>query len=123
MILTFNPRFIEPIKHGTKIHTIRRDENDRWKPGIKIHLWCGNPRNVSKNPYQFQMGICTKVSFIQMDFVNDTAVIDCKFQDIHEIAKNDGFEDWWDLKKWFRQNGEEFFFSGKLIYFKVHATI
>lgn len=36
--------FEAKIKAGTKIHTIREDEHDRWKPGMAIHFWIGTPR-------------------------------------------------------------------------------
>jgi len=54
MILSFSsPRFEVLIKAGVKIHTIREDKHDRWKPDMRIHHWMYNPRNVSKNPYAF----------------------------------------------------------------------
>lgn len=127
MILTFNPQFIEPIKAGTKIHTIRTDIKGSWKPGMKIHFWVGNPRNVKENPYLFQSGICTKVENINIDFIIDEVIF--KDYDIWEsykldmFAQNDGFEDWEELKKWFADREHRYFFSGKLIHFKVHATI
>lgn len=124
MILTFSKKqFAESILSGSKIHTIRQDKKNRWKAGMKIHFWSGNPRNVKNNPYQFGYGFCTKVEDIQMDFVNNSAVISCKFlkgQNIlDELAKNDGFENWWQLKKWFCENGHEHFFTGKLIHFHL----
>lgn len=36
--------FEAKIKAGTKIHTIRDDVHDRWKPGMPIHFWIGTPR-------------------------------------------------------------------------------
>lgn len=54
MILTFSKeRFVHDIKNGTKIHTIREDRTGRWKPGMKIHFWKGNPRNRAGHPYPF----------------------------------------------------------------------
>lgn len=134
MILTFNPQFVEPIKAGTKIHTIRTDIKGRWKPGMKIHFWVGNPRNVKKNPYQFQSGICTDVKEIIIDFNNnDILLIGIKIngctliegiRKLDEFAQNDGFENWGKLKEWFNSQIPRIkFFKGKLIYFKVHATI
>jgi hypothetical protein len=72
MILSFKPQFVGKILSGEKIHTIREDKTGRWKEGMKIHFWCGNPRNPSKNPYQFKEGICTGVQDIAFD------VLDCK---------------------------------------------
>ena len=133
MILTFKPQFVEPIKDGTKIHPIRKDKTGRWKPGMKIQFWSGNPRNVKANPHQFQSGVCTDVAQIIIDFNhNDVLIVpDTNFKTklltgitkLDEFARNDGFEDWDDLKKWFEnQYGDKHFFGGTLIYFKVHAT-
>ncbi len=36
--------FEAKIKAGIKIHTIRDDAHDRWKPGMAIHFWIGTPR-------------------------------------------------------------------------------
>lgn len=133
MILTFKPQFVEPIKAGTKIHTIREDKKGRWKPGMKIHFWNGNPRNVKANPHQFQSGICTDVKDIVLGlFVHEFVLIVSNeptiyFEDeesLNEFAVNDGFENWNELKKWFKLNHDvQERFSGKLIYFKVHATL
>lgn len=38
MILPFKKRFVEPIMDGSKIHTIRRDSNNRWYRGRKVHF-------------------------------------------------------------------------------------
>lgn len=133
MILTFKPQFVEPIKAGTKIHTIREDKKERWKPGMKIQFWNGNPRNVKANPHQFQSGICIKVYDIHIDFYYDIITIkDNKLprteiisdiENLNEFARKDGFEDWKWLKHWFFcEYNEPFDFTGKLIYFKVHAT-
>jgi hypothetical protein len=62
MILTYsNPRFKDLILSGEKIHTIREDKTGRWKPGMSIQHWMGNPRNPSKNPHQFAKGECKAV--------------------------------------------------------------
>jgi len=131
MILTFNPQFIEPIKAGTKIHTIRADKKGRWKPGTKIHFWKGNPRNKHQLPYQFQSGICTDVKFVMLDFIeNDVLVLSTKFKGtnklltgiskLDEFAVNDGFENWECMKQWFLDEYPEIkVFEGKLIYFKL----
>lgn len=58
MILSFNKQqFVDRILEGTKIHTIREDKHNRWKPGNKIHAWYKNPRNVKQNPKTFEIYI------------------------------------------------------------------
>ncbi len=67
MILSYSrDRFVDAIKDGTKIHTIRADPKRRWKPGMKIQHWRGNPRNVKQNPYQFAEGECKGVQEIEI---------------------------------------------------------
>lgn len=62
MILTYSRRyFIEDIMYGAKIHTIREDKHNRWKPGMTIQHWYGNPRNKSKNPFSFEESRCSGV--------------------------------------------------------------
>lgn len=133
MILTFKPQFVEPIKAGTKIHTIREDKKGRWKTGMKIQFWNGNPRNVKAKPHQFQSGICTDVKQINIDIdwskifiigsnLSDTTVI-TGISKLNEFAVKDGFKDWNEMRQWFMdQYPDIVVFVGKIIYFKVHAT-
>lgn len=65
MILTYSfDKFVPAILSGEKIHTIREDFYERWKPGMSIQHWRGNPRNVKSNPYQFAVGECKGVQDI-----------------------------------------------------------
>jgi len=130
MILTFNPQFIEPIKAGTKIHTIRTDKKARWKTGMKIHFWKGNPRNVKSKPYQFESGICTRIKPVTIDFQNNivyygTGKIKISTIDsLDYFAFEDGFENWDQLKKWFENEYQGITeFKGKLIFFNLDEYI
>jgi len=123
MLLTFSRKEFETlIKQGVKIHTIRQDKHNRWKPGRKIHFWLGNPRNVKKHPYQFGEGKCTDVAFIEIfpkknmvrisyDGVNYGTF--CKIQELNELAVDDGFTNWEHMKEWFSED-----FKGKMIFWK-----
>lgn len=57
MILSFKKQFLDPIITGSKIHTIRADKPNRWKPGNKIHfatgekLWSENPEECKAQGY------------------------------------------------------------------------
>jgi hypothetical protein len=114
MILTFKKRFVDLIIDGTKIHTIREDAPNRWKVGMKIHFWCGNPRNPSKNPYKFAEGIVKRI--IEIDIMPGVDCIQAGSSGyIHnenpeQIAKNDGFQNWEEMKQFFPKE-----FKGKLI--------
>jgi len=119
MLLTFSKKEFETrIKQEIKIHTIREDKHDRWKQGMKIHFWLGNPRNVKSNPYQFGEGICELVLPIHI-YPNENRFIigdQGEFKAIgslNELAENDGFDSWEDMKQWFKTD-----FHGKIIYWK-----
>jgi hypothetical protein len=69
MLLTFSlPKFEGLIKQGIKKHTIREDKYNRWKEGMKIHFWSGNPRNTkAKNkPHCFGIGRVESVQRIRI---------------------------------------------------------
>jgi hypothetical protein len=81
----------------------------------------GNPRNAKANPYQFGEGICSFVSAIHI-YPNENRVIidNCfctisfkKADDLNQFAVNDGFDNWEDMKRWFKDD-----FHGKIIYWK-----
>jgi len=121
MLLTFGrDSFVESIKNGTKKHTIREDKTNRWKKGMNIHFWRGNPRNVKSKPYQFGKGKCIHVAFIEIypnvnivkishDGINyDTFN---KIDALDDLANNDGFMDWEHMKEWFNTD-----FKGKMIF-------
>lgn len=107
MILAFKPQFIEPILKGSKIHTIRRDENKRWQKGKKIHFATGVR---TKNYNQFKEGVCK---------FNQAIIIDPESREIHLglngsmrtlkqknnelLIKNDGFENEEDFWDWFNE--------------------
>ena len=62
MILSYSkPSFKADILAGIKKHTLREDIHNRWKPGMKIHHWMHNPRNVKKNPHEFMINHCTSI--------------------------------------------------------------
>lgn len=119
MLLTFSkPQFKDLIKQGIKQHTIRADKGNRWKVGTKIHFWMGNPRNVhAKNkPHQFGTGVCCKVVPISIYPKNDAIICDgygLSMSEIEDLAINDGFESWEDMKTFFTED-----FVGKMIFWK-----
>ncbi|MFP4527689.1 MAG: hypothetical protein ACLFQX_04000 [Candidatus Kapaibacterium sp.] len=123
MILTFSwDRFVDLIRRGQKIHTIRLDPGRRWKPDRKIHFWRGNPRNPQLRPYPFAEGICSKVSDIAVDFRREEYTIDSKkystASDRDHLARNDGFVNWLEMAAMFDVE----VFTGRLIYWDT-ATL
>ena len=130
MLLTFTkPQFKDLIKQGIKQHTIREDKHNRWKVGMKIHFWLGNPRNVhAKNkPHQFGNGICSRVETVRIEFkdlhpleIHDIVrigpyVLETS-QELDALAKNDGFNNWSEMREWFDNDSRQFI--GKIIFWK-----
>lgn len=119
------PKAEENILNGVKIHTIREDNTDRWKQGMKIHH-CYSFR--SKDGYRcFLQGECksTQLILIVFDVIHGILIaIDRVHQREHEIellAKNDGFESVQQMIDWFLpkdKNGKrtKWTFSGKIIH-------
>ena len=118
MVLGFKPQFEEPILQGRKKHTIRKDKNDRWKPGMKIHFATGVR---TKLYHQFKEGVCISTQKIQIlwdnislngEFVSilvDGHLID--LDEVETLAINDGFEDVSEFLNWFDED-----FEGKIIH-------
>ena len=123
MILSFNKEniekrnFKEKILNGTKIHTIREDKHNRWKPGMSIQFYAMNPRNGGK---KFAEGIVTAVVPVHISPDYEISIIYTKLPrggslirslSVEALAKNDGFESWEEMKEFFPE-----FFEGKIIY-------
>ena len=126
MILTYSfDKFVPAILSGEKIHTIREDFYERWKPGMSIQHWRGNPRNVKSNPYQFAVGECKGVQDITIRLGCKkmkhglTVLIGKRFladDEIEELAKNDGLTiD--EFRKWFLREPGNSWFQGRIIHF------
>lgn len=103
-----------------KLHTIRKDENDRWNAGKDIHFVV-NGR--TKDRFQFAPVVkCVSVQEIFISNLRDADSINRVFvqingrflnhNEIKTLAQNDGFESVEDFFKYFNQD-----FHGKLIHF------
>jgi hypothetical protein len=103
---TADYNFIAKDKLPAKLHTIREDKNDRWKPGTKIDFFI-NCRQ--KNMFRFAPVLqVVSVEEVYMSY---------KFNDVIEIsvgekllfghderlqfAQNDGFDTWEDFFNYF----------------------
>lgn len=104
-----------------KIHTIRHDENERWKAGMDIHFVINNR---TKNRYQFAPVVkCVSVQEINIVywynpktemFDKPEVYIDKKVLNktkLEALALNDGFDSVKDFFAYFNTN-----FNGKLIH-------
>lgn len=114
-----------------KLHTIREDPNDRWKPGVIIHFvqWMGKP--YRSKVYRFAPLIpCVSTQNIKIKYNTGGGVnvfIDDKFfyyqtewglewdkeskANMLMLATNDGFNSISDFFKWFDKD-----FKGKIIH-------
>ena len=118
MVLGFKPQFKEPILKKKKKHTIRKDENDRWKPGMKIHFATGVR---TKLYHQFYEGFCKSTQRIIILYDNIQRIgnvvnvsIDGRsisWKELETLAINDGFESVSEFLNWFDKD-----FKGKIIH-------
>jgi len=118
MILSFRTdNFVKRIQDKTKIHTIRADKANRWRVGMKIHFWKGNPRNPSKNPYPFELEgehihlvQATQKILIEAPKIYIDGHLLC-VTEAHSLALNDGFDNLADFLAFFPSS-----FQGKIIH-------
>lgn len=124
MILGFKERFKDYILVGTKIHTIREDKPNRWKPGIKIHFATGVR---TKNYNCFKEDSCKSIQSIEIKHSDEGMYIlidnepyalfkgeytsEKSKKRLNLIALNDGFNCFADFKDFFKND-----FSGKIIH-------
>lgn len=124
MILSFKSQFVDKIKSGEKIHTIREDKPNRWKKGNKIHFATGVR---TKNYNQFFEGECKSVQKIEITHKGNKIFVEIEGRPPHvwihfrndkyihpgieKLAKNDGFNNIEDFFKWFDKD-----FKGKIIH-------
>lgn len=106
--------FKEKILAEEKIHSIRRDEKDRWRAGRKIHMAYG----VRTKFYEcFMESECVSVETILIGYLHD-CLLYVKIGDKvlsqdeqEELALNDGFDSLQDFCNYFNHD-----FSGKIIH-------
>lgn len=132
MILSFKKQFVEKIKSGQKIHTIREDKKNRWKILNKIHFATGVR---TKNYNQFAEGVCTLIERIEIKythqfgckivsvFINNKPSGIARFVDskiswssdcVKALAAREGFDSVEDFFAWFDKD-----FTGKLLHFGI----
>lgn len=126
MILSFSKtKFIDRIKNGVKIHSIREDKGSRWMVGKKIHFWMGSPRNTRnkiQKPYQFGIGEVENIKSIKIDFFCGGSIVMIdgmilqNIDELNQLAINDGFDNWDEMRDFFKQYDDPF--VGKMIFWK-----
>ena len=114
--IAFDLRFVPQIRDtGRKIHTIRRDEENRLMPGVKIALSCDGLHLVfdekvitAVQHIEIHIQILQYVKYIQV-FVDGRKL---EYREIVELAKNDGFNDVNDFISFFGLG----MYEGKIIH-------
>lgn len=113
MVLGFKKRFVRPIQLGAKIHTIRADEKNRWKPGRLIHMATG-VRSKNYNCFKKDECISTQTIVIKYHGLQWAVYVDGKQLSVAELkmlATFDGFKTIADFASWFNED-----FTGKIIH-------
>jgi hypothetical protein len=107
-----------------KIHTIREDKNNRWKPGTMIDFFI-NCRQ--KNMFRFapQFSVVSVQEIFMTYYHSDVIKISVNERELFghherlELALNDGFDTWEDFFNYFYpiiQKSEDKCFTGKIIH-------
>jgi len=115
-VLNFKAQFVEPIRAGTKHHTIRADRKVPIKPGDKLYLYCGLRH---KGAFRILPGAvaCTRVISIRIhivrvrDWVEEQAVWiegqKLANDEAQALAVADGFPDWPAMRRfWLDTHGK-----------------
>jgi hypothetical protein len=110
---SFQGRFIDPIRAGTKRQTIRAIGKRRHaQPGDTLQLYFAMR---TKHCELIARSVCTSV--VSIDLGLDTrSVSGVRIDGLDQFAKNDGFEDWAALRRfWAIHHPGVTEFSGLLI--------
>ena len=105
MVLGFDKRFIDPIRTGMKIHTLREDRLLRWKAGMTIQMATG----IRTKQYKcFNETLCRGIQKVQILLDSMPQIwVDGKYlqnKEIELLAKNDGFYELSDFVTWFSKS-------------------
>lgn len=104
---SFRPRFVEPIRSGTKRQTIRADRKRHARPGETLQLYTGMR---TRRCHLIGTSQCLAISTIFIHAAEDWVVeagdlIALAGLDI--FAQSDGFADWADMRTfWSREHPE-----------------
>jgi hypothetical protein len=141
-MLNFMRQFVEPIRLGTKAHTIRADRKVPIKKGDKLYLYCG-----ARHPGAFRIlpeaEPCTcvrpiriHVVMVEMEVLSSTVHIDgaaLARDEMESLARADGFPDWNQMRWfWIKRHGKIsramgrrrviVDFSGQIIYWRPRVA-
>jgi len=115
MVLGFKEQFKEKILDGSKIHTIRRDKENRWCEGKIIEFTTEVGTDISEF---FKICECLNVQDIFINSLNNIVKVDGEILNatrIWRLSVNDGFKNTYDFFEFFNKNYGEYF-TGKIIH-------
>jgi hypothetical protein len=122
MILSFKSQFIKPILVWSKIHTIREDKTNRWKPGRKIDFFTGRYTSKDRRRFAPTLECVSTQEIVILNMFNDRQVfVGCvngenrnklSESQIKKLALNDGFKNVDEFFLFFDQTD----FKGKIIH-------
>lgn len=126
MILLFENRFIEPIRTGVKIHSIRKDKGKRWRTGKLIHFkaWTEKPYRSPLNSIADPIKV-KSTQHVFMSITQGRVCISIDYDELfgyperNEFAINEGFENWEAFEDYFYpiiDKDEDQVYSAKLIH-------
>ncbi len=125
---TFQKRFESkpPVNYNSKIHSIRKDEKNRWRPGMKIHFYINARQNnmfwfapvlpvvsIQKINIEYLPSLNNKIC--KVVWIDDNIFYDEGFnfnqKGMLEFVNNDGFDTIEDFFDYFKED-----FTGILIH-------
>lgn len=119
-MLNFKPRFVEPIRAGTKAHTIRADRKIPIKVGDNLYLYCG-----ARQPGCFRIldepVPCTMVETIEFSLYRGPSVMTIvgglwlEEDEVERLAVADGFPNFAEMMKFWEGRLP---FKGLIIHWK-----
>lgn len=95
--LNFKPQFVEPIRHGTKRHTIRATRKVPVKRGDKLYLYCGlrhkGAFRILPEPVTCSMVESIKINAETTGMV-ELGGVPLTYDEREQLAVADGFANW-----------------------------
>lgn len=104
--------FIDKVKYGTKLQTIRKRRKNPIKVGDKLMLYTGQR---TKDCKKLMDTVCTQIDTIKISkdgndiYISESGQptinrfigyrVDARFMD--DFAERDGFENWEEMHEWF----------------------
>ncbi len=103
-LFNFQPQFAADVESGKKRQTIRARRKNRPKAGQTAYLYTGTRTKACRKLGKVKIKsvepiyICNQLFELWIG-ANDYG----KMEDLNRLAKEDGFEDWFEMRSWFKK--------------------